>query len=134
MPKAKPITLSVLRKELERSNGLLRHELRKEIQTSGESIKQDLRSEIQAGGKSIKKELRSEIKSSIKSSENRILGRLDTVYEDFESKQAIMAEGIAALNDKVTIVQINVASIAEKLDSLSGRVFFLEQKINPATS
>ena len=117
MPKAQSVTLPVLRKELNRS---------------GDSLKQELKKEIEASGESVKQELRQEIKTDIKASEEEIIRHLDTVYEKFESNQAIMAESIVSLNDKVSGVQIDVEIIKDKLDSVSGRVFFLEQKINPA--
>lgn len=43
-----------------------------------------------------------------------------------------MAENIVTLNEKVSNIQVDVINIEEKVDSLNGRVFFLEHKFRPA--
>ena len=125
MNKNQPITVGILRqvlaRELGKNNEFLKQELRKEIKDNGEGIKREL-----------KREFKLELKKGLEKQEERIGRHLDAVYGDFESKQAIMAENVIGLYDKVSSVQIDVINIKDKLDLLSGRVFFSEQKMNPA--
>jgi hypothetical protein len=132
MNKNQPLTVGVLRQvlteELNKNGESIKSELRKEITENGESIKNELRKEITDNGESIK----SKLLKSLKEQEERIGRHLDAVYGDFENKQAIMAEGIVTLNDKVSDMEISIASIDNKIDSLGGRVYFLEHKFKPA--
>jgi F0F1-type ATP synthase membrane subunit b/b' len=126
------ITIGVLREELDRQSGSLRVEFKKQ----GEEIKHDLKREIKNNGEDVKREIRKEfrieLRKGLKEQEERIGRHLDAVYGDFENKQAIMAESIVTLNEKVSNIGTSINNIEDKIDSLGGRVFFLEHKFKPA--
>lgn len=115
MPKEKPISVSVLRKELDRH---------------GEKIKNEIRTEIRENGEKIKNELGTEIVEQ----ENKLERHLDSVYGDFEKKQAFMAENILSIRSKLENVGNMVAKNTEDIEMVKIDVGLIRNELKTKIS
>lgn len=99
--------LGTLRKEFKGDTGALRSEFKDGLVEIKNEFKGDMDN------------FRTKIKGDLKEQEERIIRHFDAVHEDFESKQAFMAENIMGVHEKIDVLSRKIENKVDREEFIS---------------